>query len=150
MNIFFCFGQQRLVTNYRNIPHLRKGNDGKWKRRRLGGSWWWIDTRYIKIRIKSKPPFLSILSLSNLRSLSLSLSSGVFEIITMASSSFVKLNGLSSPRISHRSFAHPAASPSPPRRVSFAIRAGSYSDELVKTAVSLPSPITRNSTILLV
>lgn len=114
----------------------------KWKRRRLGGSWWGNRCQiYIKIRIKSKPPFLSILSLSNLRSLSLSLSSGVFEIITMASSSFVKLNALSSPRISHRSFAHPAASPSPPRRVSFAIRAGSYSDELVKTAVSLPSTI---------
>ncbi|KAJ4888524.1 hypothetical protein Rs2_28272 [Raphanus sativus] len=83
---------------------------------------------------------LPVYSLTLQSQISLSLSSGVFEIITMASSSFVKLNALSSPRISHRSFAHPSASPSPPRRVSFAIRAGSYSDELVKTAKTIASP----------
>jgi fructose-bisphosphate aldolase class I len=58
----------------------------------------------------------------------------------MASASFVKPNTLSSPWIGQRSFAHTSASSSPPPRVSFAIRAGAYSDELVKTAKSIASP----------
>jgi len=55
----------------------------------------------------------------------------------MASASFVKLNASSSPWIGQRSFNQRSGSSSrsPAARVSV-IRAGSYSDELVKTAVS--------------
>nr|KAJ0211626.1 hypothetical protein LSAT_V11C400163410 [Lactuca sativa] len=59
----------------------------------------------------------------------------------MASASFVKLNASSSPWIGQRSFnQRPGSSPRLPATRVSVIRAGSYSEELVKTAKTIASP----------